>query len=290
MKIAVSGGKGGTGKTFMATGLAIAGARRRKTLLVDADVECPNSHVLLGARMKKAETIWGMVPKLDEEKCRRCGACARVCMKKAIAAPKDFPPIITPELCVGCGACVAACPSHALTPSRKKIGEIAVGKAHGVLVATGELEIGEPASGEAVTAVRAFAQKMAEKEGMEDIIIDCAAGIGCPVIASISGADYLVAVTEPSPAALHDLERVWRLGKHFGVPCGIVLNKSTLSRKMADKIRLFAKRRRLEVIGEMPFSRKIIKATVDSRPIALRSRVYLSKFSGILARIGAKRP
>ena len=289
MKIAVSGGKGGTGKTFIATGLAIADSRQRKTLLVDADVECPNSHVLLGARVKKAETIWGMMPKLDEEKCRHCGACARVCMKKAIAAPKGFPPIITPELCVGCGACVAVCPSHALTPSRKKIGKISVGKSHGVLVATGELEIGEPASGEAVTAVRAFAQEMAEKEGAEDIIIDCAAGIGCPVIASISGADYLVAVTEPSPAALHDLERVWRLGKHFGVPCGIVLNKSTLSIKMAGKIRSFAKRRGLEVIGEMPFSRKIIKATVDSMPIVLRSRLYLSKFSGILGRARAKR-
>jgi len=290
MKIAVSGGKGGTGKTFIATGLAIAGARQRRTLLVDADVECPNSHVLLGARMRKAETIWGMVPELDEEKCRRCGACARVCMKKAIAAPKGFPPIITRELCVGCGACVAACPSHALAPSRKKIGIINIGKSHGVLVATGELEIGEPSSGEAVTSVRAFAQKMAENEGAEDIIIDCAAGIGCPVIASISGADYLVAVTEPTPAALHDLERVWRLGKHFGVPCGIVLNKSTLSKKMAGRVRAFAKSRMLPIIGEIPFSRKILRATIDSRPIALRSRAYLSRFSAILAKARAKKP
>jgi len=290
MKIAVSGGKGGTGKTFIATGLAIAGARQRKTLLVDADVECPNSHVLLGAMMKKAETIWGMVPKLDREKCRRCGACARVCVKKAIAAPRDFSPMITPELCVGCGACIAACPNGALSPSRKKIGGISTGKTHGVILATGELEIGEPASGEAVTAVRAFAQKMAEREGAEDIIIDCAAGIGCPVIASISGADYLVAVTEPTPAALHDLERVWRLGKHFEVPCGIVLNKSTLSMKMAGKIRSFAKRKGLPIIGEIPFSRKVLKATIDSRPIALRSRAYLSRFSAILGRARAKRP
>ena len=290
MKIAVSGGKGGTGKTFIATGLAVADARQRKTLLVDADVECPNSHVLLGARMKKAETIWGMVPKLDDEKCRRCGACARVCIKKAIAAPKGVPPVITPELCVGCGACVVACPNGALSPSRKRIGGISTGKSHGVFVATGELVIGEPASGEAVTAVRAFAQRMAEKEGAEDIIIDCAAGIGCPVIASISGADYLVAVTEPTPAALHDLERAWRLGKHFGVPCGIVLNKSTLSKKMAGRVRSFAKRRRLEIIGEIPFSRKILRATIDSRPVALRSRAYLSRFISILGKARAKRP
>ncbi|MFA6489625.1 MAG: ATP-binding protein [Candidatus Micrarchaeia archaeon] len=290
MKIAVSGGKGGTGKTFVATGLAIADATQRKTLLVDADVECPNSHVLLGAKMKKAETIWGMVPKIDEEKCKRCGACARVCIKKAISAPEGFPPVIMPELCVGCGACVLACPTHALTASRKKIGRISTGKAHGLLLATGELEIGEPSSGEAVSAVMEFARKKAEADRAEDIVVDCAAGIGCPVIASISTADYLVAVTEPSPAALHDLERIWRLGRHFGMPCGIVLNKSTLSQKMAGKIRAFARKRGIPMIGCLPFSRKIIKATVDCRPIALQSRAYFSKFMAILSMIRAKRP
>ncbi|MFA4983458.1 MAG: P-loop NTPase, partial [Candidatus Micrarchaeia archaeon] len=107
MKIAVSGGKGGTGKSFVATGLAIADARQRKTLLLDADVECPNSHVLLGAKMRRIKDIKAMLPALDESKCKKCGACARSCIKKAIAAPAGFFPIISSDMCIGCGACIA---------------------------------------------------------------------------------------------------------------------------------------------------------------------------------------
>ncbi len=285
MKIAVSGGKGGTGKSFVATSLALASAKERKILLLDADVECPNSHVLLGAKMKHAEKIWGMLPKLDEEKCKKCGACARACIKNAITAPTGFFPVISSDMCIGCGACIVTCPSGALSKSKKAIGKIKTGKAHGISIVTGELGIGEPASGDTVTAVKAFALAKAQKEGADDVIIDCAAGIGCPVIASIAGADYIVAVTEPTPAALHDLERIWRLAKHFSVPCGVVINKATLSRTMAAKVERFAARKGLAVLGKLPYSKKVLNATVRSRPIVLQSKRYLSTFRLIMGKV-----
>ena len=282
MKIAVSGGKGGTGKSFVATGLAIADAKQRKTLLLDADVECPNSHVLLGARMRRIKGIKAMLPVLDEEKCKKCGACARSCIKKAITAPAGFFPVISSDMCIGCGACIATCPNKALSRGEKTIGEIKVGNANGISIVTGELGIGEPASGDTVTAVKAFAIEKAKREGAEDVIIDCAAGIGCPVIASIAGADIVVAVTEPMPAALHDLERIWRLAKHFSIPCCVVINKATLSRSMAAKVARFAKSKGMPVIGRIPYSKKVVRATVSSKPIALHSRKYFAAFSSML--------
>jgi len=143
MKIAVTGGKGGTGKSMVATSLAVEFARNKKTILVDADVECPNDHLLLSVQRKKHAIVYQPIPKWDMDKCTKCGKCAEVCRQEAIVFVKGKYPAFVKEMCNGCRACVISCPYGAISETKKDLGIVYTGKNYGVLLVSGELKIGE---------------------------------------------------------------------------------------------------------------------------------------------------
>ncbi len=280
MKIAVSGGKGGTGKTMVATSLAVLFAERSRTILVDADVECPNDHIILSIKRKLHSRVEQPIPVWDTSKCNKCGRCSQVCKQNAIVCVKGRYPAFVKDVCIGCKACMVACPYGAISEGRKEIGSIYTGSNHGVGLVSGELKLGELASGEIVTEVR----KRSEEIGSEITVIDSAAGVGCPVIASMAGTDYVVCVTEPTPSGLHDLKRVLFLARHFRIRHGIVLNKHDLSPGFARRIEAFAKDIHVPVLAKVPYSNDFLDFSMKKK-LAVESGMYRDTFNGILSAI-----
>ena len=285
MKIAITGGKGGTGKSMVATSLAVEFARNNKIMLVDADAECPNDHLLLSIKRKKYATVYQPIPKWDFSKCTKCGKCAQVCKQNAIVFVKGKYPAFVKDVCIGCKACIVACPNNAIFVSKKDIGTIHTGKNYDVNLVSGELKLGELASGEVVSEVRKYSEEINKKMKADIMLIDSAAGIGCPVIASLVGTDYIITVTEPTPSALHDLKRVLYLAAHFGIKHGIVINKFDLANKFCKKIELFAKKEKIPVIGKIPYRKDFVDSTIKMMPVVEINKSYRKTFKEIINRI-----
>lgn len=285
MKIAVTGGKGGTGKSMVATSLAVEFARNNKTMLADADVECPNDHLLLSVKRKKYATVYQPIPKWDLNKCTMCGRCAKICKQDAIVFVKGKFPAFVKDVCMGCKACIIACPSGAISKTKKEIGTIYTGKNYDVNLVSGELKLGELASGEIVSEVRKYADKVNERMKADIEIIDSAAGVGCPVIASLVGTDYIVAVTEPTPSALHDLKRVLYLANHFDIKYGIVINKFDLEKSFCSKIEDFAKKRKISIIEKIPYRKDFVDSTIKMKPVVEINPSYRETFKKIIEKI-----
>jgi len=288
MKIVVNGGKGGVGKSMVATSLAVEFARKNKTMLVDADAECPNDHLLLSVKRKKYSTIFQPIPKFYYSKCQKCGKCAAVCKQNAIVWAKGKYPAFVKESCIGCKACIAACPYGAITETKKEIGTIYIGKNYDVDLVSGELKLGELASGDVVAEVRTTADKINEKIKADIMVIDSSPGIGCPVIASLIGTDYIVAVTEPTPSALFDLKRVLYLANHFKIKHGIVINKSDLAKNFYQEIEKFAKENKIPILGKIPYQKDFINSTIKMKPVVEINPEYEKLFQEIINKIKAE--
>ncbi|PIT88602.1 MAG: P-loop ATPase [Candidatus Magasanikbacteria bacterium CG10_big_fil_rev_8_21_14_0_10_36_32] len=285
LKIAITGGKGGTGKSMVATSLAVEFARNKKTLLIDVDTECPNDHLLLSVIIKKSSIVTQSIPKWNFRKCVKCGQCALVCQKNAIIFVKGKYPVFVKDICIGCKACVATCPVGAISEDKKEIGKIYTGKNYQVNLISGELKLGELASGEVVTEVRKYAEKINARLKADIILIDSAAGVGCPVIASLVGTDYVVAVTEPTPAALHDLKRVLYLANHFKIKHGIIINKYDLSKNFCLKIEKFAKKNNILIIGKIPYKKEFVDSNIKMKPVVEINPIYQEVFQKIIKQI-----
>ncbi len=288
MKIAITGGKGGVGKSMVATSLAVEFARETKTMLVDADAECPNDHLLLSVKRKKYTTVYQSIPKFDYSKCTKCGKCALACKRDAIVFVKGKYPVFVKDACIGCMACKAACPYGAITETKKEIGTIYTGKNYNVNLVSSELKLGELASGEVVAEVRKCSDKINEKIKAEVAIIDSSPGIGCPVIASLVGTDYIVAVTEPTPAALFDLKRVLYLADHFGIRHGIVINKSDLAKNFYKEIERFAKMNKIPILGKIPYKKDFVSSVIKMKPVVEINPKYKKLFKEIISEINVK--
>ena len=285
MKIAITGGKGGVGKSMVATCLAVEFAKSQRTMLVDADVECPNDHLLLSVRRKKYTTVYQPIPKWDFSKCIKCGKCASVCKQNAIVFVKDKFPAFVKDVCIGCKACLVACPQKAISETKKEIGIIYTGENYQVNLVSGELKLGELASGEVVAEVRKYAEEINDKVKAKITLIDSAPGIGCPVIASLVGTDYILAVTEPTPSALYDLRRVLYLANHFRIKHGIVINKFDLANNFCKEIEKFARENKIPILGKIPYRKDFVYSTIKMKPVVEINPKYRKLFQEIIGKV-----
>jgi len=263
MKIAITGGKGGTGKSTVATALAIELAKKNKVLLIDADADCPNDHLILSIKRKKAKDVFQLIPKWDFKKCIKCGKCCLVCKQHAIIFVKGKYPIFIPEQCNGCKACIFACPERAIKKGKKKIGSIYYGKKGNISFVSGELEPNQPSSELVINAVNDYSKP---KENKYDfVIVDTAAGTHCDVISALENCDLALAVTEPTPLGEHDLELILKLLRILKIPYNIVLNKADVGDK--NLIEKTAKKFKTNIIAEIPYKKSILEAYSKGEPI-----------------------
>jgi MinD superfamily P-loop ATPase len=254
-------------------------------MLVDADAECPNDHLLLSVKLKEHSTVCQPIPKWDFSKCIRCGRCATVCKQNAIVFVKGKYPAFVKDVCIGCKACIVACPARAISETKKEIGMIYTGKNYNVNLLSSELKLGELASGEVVAEARKQSDELNKTMKAKIILIDSAAGVGCPVIASLMGTDYIIAVTEPTPSALHDLKRVLYLAEHFKIKHGIVINKSDLEESFCLEIEKFANQKGIPIIGKIPYRKDFVDSTIKMKPVVEINPEYATLFKGIIGRI-----
>jgi MinD superfamily P-loop ATPase len=219
MIISVASGKGGTGKTLVATSLALSLKDRCRVQLLDCDVEEPNDHIFLRPVITGREAVCTSIPRVDEAKCTFCGKCAEVCAYHAIAVfPRNV--LVFSHLCHGCGACSYLCPEKAITEEGKKIGVVESGHADGVDFVQGRLNVGEAMPTPVIRKVK----ELVNHDGI--IIIDVSPGTSCPVVESIKGSDFCLLVTEPTPFGLNDLILAVETVKELEVPCGVVVNRA----------------------------------------------------------------
>jgi len=219
MIISIASGKGGTGKTLVATSLALSLKDKQRVQLLDCDVEEPNDHILLKPVITESEAVCISVPEIDEKKCTYCGKCAEVCAYHAIAVfPQQV--LVFPNLCHGCSACAYLCPEKAISERGREIGIVERGHAGGVDFAHGKLNVGEAMPTPVIRKVK----ELINNDGI--IIIDVSPGTSCPVVESIKGSDFCLLVTEPTPFGLNDLTLAVETGKELKVPCGVVINRA----------------------------------------------------------------
>jgi len=273
MRIAVTGGKGGTGKSTVATALAFELAKRHKVLLVDADVDCPDDHLLLSIKRNKIDTVTKMVPILNEDKCIKCGRCAEVCKMNAIVHIRDNYPIFVKEQCNGCGACVIACPVGAINNGKKDVGAIFQGEGRGMHLLSGELKVSEVVSERVVSGLKRNLEKM-EKD-FDYVIIDTAAGTHCDVISALEGADMTFAVTEPTPLGEHDVSLILELLAKLGLPARLVLNRAGIA--APDGVKKIAHHFGVGIAVEIPYSKDIFLAYSRGEPVQLPEINSLAK-------------
>jgi len=281
MRIAITGGKGGTGKSMVATALAVELAKsqksksserleiskkfqsRKKVLLIDADVGCPNDHLILNIKMKKEKDVFQPIPVFDFKKCIKCGKCSEVCKEAAIVFVKDKFPIFIPEQCIGCSACLIACPQGAISKGKKKVGTIYSGKNYGVEYLSAETEVGLEEESPVVNGLKNFVKEKKENYGF--VLVDTASGVHCQVISALMSCEIALAVTEPTPLGAHDLELILRLLKILKIKFKVVLNKATIgNKKLIEKI---VKKYKTEIIAEIPYRKEILKAYSRGKPI-----------------------
>jgi MinD superfamily P-loop ATPase len=275
MKIAVASGKGGTGKTLVATSLAFSLKASHKVQYLDCDVEEPNGHIFLRPQLQATEAVCMRVPEVAKKACISCGRCAEVCAYHAIAVLGDH--VLTfPQLCHGCGACAYACPPQAITEVDREMGVIERGLADGISFVQGRLAVSEAMAPPVIREVR----KRAAAEGI--VIIDAPPGTSCPVIESVRGCDFCLLVTEPTPFGLNDLALAVSMVKELGLPCGVVINRSGDGDAMTEA---FCKREEIPVLLTIPLDREI--AGLYSRGLTLAEGLpaWQKRFRQLAAKI-----
>lgn len=250
-EITIISGKGGTGKTSVTASFAFLAANR---VVVDADVDAANLYLTLPhTTLSQENFVGGRLAEIDPDICTQCGECLERCQFKAIS--EDF--IVDPIACEGCGVCVHFCPVDAISFEQQVCGEKFLSDTDNGPMVHARLGIAQENSGLLVSVLRQQAREIAKEKDIPMILVDGPPGIGCPVIASITNADALVIVTEPSMSGMHDMERVKRLADQMRVPAFLCINKADLNQEKTDSMKAFAKANNIKFAGEIPFDREV---------------------------------
>jgi len=260
-KIAITGGKGGVGKSTVAILLANKLIKKgKKVVLLDLDVECPNDYLLLGQKLKRSvKKIYARFPKLNKEKCTQCGLCARNCRSQAIFMPPKGYPLFVHELCSSCGLCWHLCPRGAIEIGKKVIGQVFKSKVdNNFWLITGRSVGVVDETGPIVTKTREYGEKLAQKLKADYLLIDTAVGLHCGVIRALIGVDLAMAVTEPTPLGAHDLELILALLRKLKIRAKIIINQVDLGKERL--IKGIAEKAGVSIKYRIPYSKKIVGA------------------------------
>ena len=258
-QLTVLSGKGGTGKTTITASLAVLA---KNAVVADCDVDAPNLHMLLHPKVIETQKFKGSkLAVIDESECTECGLCREKCRFDAITAEIKIEPVA----CEGCGVCTIVCPVNAITLIDRISGHAYISKTEYGSMAHAILSPGEANSGKLVTLVRQNAKILAERERNNLIIIDGPPGIGCPVIASVTGVNAGLVVTEPTMSGIHDLERAMQLLRHFNVLPFVCVNMYDINIDNTDKIASFCKENGIEVVGKISFNPVVTEAMINGK-------------------------
>jgi MinD superfamily P-loop ATPase len=274
-QLVIISGKGGTGKTVISAAFA---SLFQNKVLADCDVDAANLHLLLHPEVQEVHTFSaGQKAFLQPDNCTVCGECVEVCRFDAIETTKEGTVRIDPVSCEGCGVCARVCPSHAIEMRDVTSGEWYVSHTKYGPVVHAKLGIGEENSGKLVTAVRKKSSEIAGQNNLDYVIIDGPPGIGCPVIASLSGVDLALVVTEPTLSGIHDMERIVAVARHFKIPAACCINKHDINARNSSRIETWCRDHSIPLLGKIPFDEEVIRSMVQGYPLTENSGCAASK-------------
>jgi len=273
MVVAVASGKGGTGKTTVAVGLAYSLAR--EVQLLDCDVEEPNDHLFMNLEQKRSRPHSIPVPRIDNDACTACGKCSAFCEFNALALLKDRV-LVFDNLCHGCGGCTLICPKKAIREEDRPTGSIVYGKSENIEHIYGDLNTGEAMSPPLIRAVKK------EISSDKPVILDSPPGTTCPMVTAVKDADFCLLVTENTPFGLHDLEMAVEVLTDMQMPMGVVINRSDIGR---SDVKNFCSGKNIPVLLEIPYSRVIAEHYAVGRSIVEAEPDYREVFRKMYSRI-----
>jgi MinD superfamily P-loop ATPase len=259
-QLAIVSGKGGTGKTTITAAFA---SLAKNKVMVDCDVDAADLHLLLQPKILIQEKYFGgRSPHVDLEKCTQCGLCTEICRFQAIHNG-----VVDLVSCEGCGFCSHICPENAISMNGAFSGDWFVSETTYGPFVHARLGIGEENSGKLVTVVRKKAVEVAQKRGLELILIDGPPGIGCPVTASLTGVNIVLAVTEPTLSGIHDLERILKLTEHFKISSMVCINKFDINLENTRRIASYCGSNGSRLIGKIPYEPQVVEALVNRKTV-----------------------
>ena len=279
MIIAIASGKGGTGKTTVATSLAIALSNTGGSVFyLDCDVEAPNAHLFLQPAFEQRKEVALLIPQVDDDRCNGCGRCAEVCQYHAIVV-LGGKTLVFPEMCHGCGSCTLVCPEKAISEVPETLGILEGGSVDGGIdFSRGVLNVGEPM---AVPVIHQL-KKWRNFQSTDTVILDAPPGASCPVVESLRGADFVLLVTEPTPFGLHDLRLAVKLTQEIGVPAGVIVNRDGIGDTSVDAYCIEAG---LPILMRIPLAREIGEGIAQGKSLIEIRPEYREQFRQLFTSI-----
>jgi len=261
-EIVIISGKGGTGKTSITASFAYLA--RHNAVIADCDVDAADMHLILKPKIKRKEDFYSSKEAvIDKNKCIGCGKCQRICRFDAII-PSGREYAVESVSCEGCAYCSKICPVDAIEMKQKLDGEWYVSESKYITpLVHAKLGIGTENSGKLVALVKNIAKQLAENTQKEIVLVDGSPGVGCPVISSLSGASFVVFVTEPTVSGVHDFKRAFELSKRFNIPSAIIINKADLNSEKTKEIVDFASANNIHFLGMLPYDNVFTNAMLE---------------------------
>ena len=263
-EVVVISGKGGTGKTSITSSFAVLGGS--EMVVGDCDVDADDMHLILKPDYASSEDFYsGYTAVIDQSKCTGCGICSNICRFRAVEGNENgF--LIDPLSCEGCGYCAEVCPAVAIELIDADVGEVFESKIKtGARMVHARLKPGADNSGKLVARVKQTAKKYADENNIDLILIDGSPGIGCPVVSSLTGANFVMLVTEPSVSGVHDLKRVYELVKRFKIKAGLIINKKDLNEDLVEELKRYADAENIALLAELPYHEDFTRALTEGK-------------------------